>query len=290
MKRTILLALDTSTEYCSVALGIASGADATRTPTPDAGVLDLSGSSAAASSAGASGADASGADASNARPQAVGAAPFSELHVRHELTGSVSSSRLLPAVAEVLGDAGVALADCAAVAFGAGPGSFTGLRTATGAAQGLAFGASLPVVPVSTLMACAEVARNHDAAIGCVLVAMDARMGEAYWATYAWSGTGEWTVVSAPALSSPETIVAPDVPFTLAGNAHAAFGERIAAAERAQSIDGAALPHAAAIAAIALRAWRRGDAIAPALASPEYIRDKVAQTTAEREAARAEST
>jgi tRNA threonylcarbamoyladenosine biosynthesis protein TsaB len=118
---------------------------------------------------------------------------------------------------------------------------------------------------------------------------MDARMDEAYWAIYAWDGN-EWATVSAPALSSPDAISIPELPFTLAGNAHAAFGDRLRASAQARSIDAAALPHAAAVAAIGLRAWRRGEAIAAALAAPEYIRDKVAQTTAEREAARAEST
>jgi tRNA threonylcarbamoyladenosine biosynthesis protein TsaB len=245
MNRTILLALDTSTEYCSVALGVATDRDSPR---------------------------------------------FADLHVRHERTGSVSSARLLPAVGEVLEAAGARLTDCVAVAFGAGPGSFTGLRTATGAAQGLAFGASLPVVPVSTLMACAEAARTQDDTVRCVLVAMDARMEEAYWAIYAWTDEGDWSVVSAPALSAPEAIAAPDLPFTLAGNAYTAFGARLTAAQRARTIDAEALPHAAAVAAIGLRAWRRGDGIDPALAAPEYIRDKVAQTTAEREAAKAEST
>ncbi|RKP54631.1 tRNA (adenosine(37)-N6)-threonylcarbamoyltransferase complex dimerization subunit type 1 TsaB [Pararobbsia silviterrae] len=246
MKRTILLALDTSTEFCSVALGVAPHRDATA---------------------------------------------FSSVHVRHEATGSVSSTRLLPAVGEVLDEAGVMLADCDAIAFGAGPGSFTGLRTATGAAQGLAFGAARPVIPVSTLMACAEAARTRDTGAACVLVAMDARMDEAYWAIYAWSDDdGDWRVVSAPALARADAIVAPDTRFTLAGNAYAAFGARLGAAAQAASIDAEALPHAASIASIALRAWRRGAAIDPALAAPEYIRDKVAQTTAEREAARAEST
>ncbi len=125
----------------------------------------------------------------------------------------------------------LALADCCAIAFGAGPGSFTGLRTATGAAQGLAFGSDLPVVPVGTLMACAEAARARDAAAACVLVAMDARMDEAYWAVYEWSSEDdEWQIVSAPALDRPEAIPAPEQPFTLAGNAHAVFGERLRAA------------------------------------------------------------
>ncbi|CAB3794820.1 tRNA (adenosine(37)-N6)-threonylcarbamoyltransferase complex dimerization subunit type 1 TsaB [Pararobbsia alpina] len=245
MNRTALLALDTSTEFCSVALGVAQ----------------------------------------------EDAVAFSALHVRHEKTGSVSSSRLLPAVLEVLAEAGLRLDACSAIAFGAGPGSFTGLRTATGAAQGLAFGGGLPVVPVSTLMACAEAARGADAGADRVLVAMDARMDEAYWALYEWSAwVGEWAVISAPALARPEAIAVPAQPFTLAGNAHAAFGERLHAAACARVIDAQALPHAGPVAALGLRAWRRGEAVAPALAAPDYIRDKVAQTTAEREAARAEPT
>ncbi len=245
MNPTALLALDTSTEFCSVALGVAQGE----------------------------------------------AAAFDMVHVRHENTGAVSSSRLLPAVAEVLAAAGLDLSACSAIAFGAGPGSFTGLRTATGAAQGLAFGGGLPVVPVSTLMACAEVARGNDASADRVLVAMDARMDEAYWALYEWSAArGEWGVIQAPALSRPEDIEVPAQPFTLAGNAHAAFGDRLHAAAHARVIDARALPHAGAVALLGLRAWRRGEAIAPALAAPEYIRDKVAQTTAEREAARAVQT
>jgi tRNA threonylcarbamoyladenosine biosynthesis protein TsaB len=247
MNRTALLALDTSTEFCSVALGVAYD------------------------------------DAS--------ASAFAALHVRHEKTGSVSSARLLPAVAEVLAEAGLRLAECSAIAFGAGPGSFTGLRTATGAAQGLAFGGGLPVVPVNTLMACAEAARDTDPDADRVLVAMDARMDEAYWALYEWSATaGEWTVLSAPALARPEAIAAPVQPFTLAGNAYGAFGERLHAAASARVIDAQALPHAGPVATLGLRAWRRGEALAPALAAPDYIRNKVAQTTAEREAARAEPT
>jgi tRNA threonylcarbamoyladenosine biosynthesis protein TsaB len=245
MNRTALLALDTSTEFCSVALGVAYD------------------------------------DAS----------AFASLHVRHEKTGSVSSARLLPAVAEVLAQAGLRLDACSAIAFGAGPGSFTGLRTATGATQGLAFGGGLPVVPVNTLMACAEAARNTDPGADRVLVAMDARMDEAYWALYEWSvAAGEWTVLSAPSLARPEAISAPAQPFTLAGNAHGVFGERLHAAASARVIDTQALPHAGPVAALGLRAWRRGEAVAPALAAPDYIRNKVAQTTAEREAARAEQT
>jgi tRNA threonylcarbamoyladenosine biosynthesis protein TsaB len=245
MTRTVLLALDTSTEYCSVA-------------------LLCSDSSAAASAA---------------QPRTW---------VRHEETGAVSSTRVLPAVREVFDEAGLTLADCDAIAFGAGPGSFTGLRTATGVAQGLAFGLDRPVVPIGTLLACAEAARLRNPSAARVLAVLDARMDEVYWADYAWhAADGEWRVVQPPSLGGPDAVVAPDVPFTLAGNAAAAFGARLGVAARAAEIDGAALPHALPVAYAALRALRAGRAVPAERAAPEYVRDKVAQTTAERLAARA---
>lgn len=253
MTRTVLLALETSTEFCSVALLIS--------------------------------------DAS--APLGAGA---DRLWVRHEATGAVSSTRVLPAVRELFDEARVPLADCNAVAFGAGPGSFTGLRTATGVAQGLAFGLDVPVVPISTLLVCAEHARARDPSADRVLVALDARMEEVYWAEYAWqagdaagvdSGDGEWRVVAAPSLAAPAGVGLPDGPFVLAGNAAAAFGEKLAVAARARAIDGDALPHAGPLATAALRAYRAGRTVRAEQASPDYVRDKVAQTTAERLAAAA---
>lgn len=245
MTRTVLLAFDTSTEYCSVAL-------------LDAG-----------------------------EPAEPGRASPPRLVARHEPTGAVSSARVLPAVREILREAGLALADCSAIAFGSGPGSFTGLRTAAGVAQGLAFGLGVPVVPVSTLLVCAERARLRDPSAGRVLVAMDARMDEVYWADYRWDAAAQaWRAIVAPSLGAPGALVLPDEPFTLAGNAAAAFGERLPAALAARTVDGDALPHAVALAHAALRAWRAGQAVPADQAAPEYVRDKVAQTTAERLAAR----
>jgi tRNA threonylcarbamoyladenosine biosynthesis protein TsaB len=248
MTRTVLLALDTSTEFCSVAL--------------------LSASSAAAG------------------------APGSEeprVWVRHEATGAVSSTRLLPAIRELFDEAGLALADCGAIAFGAGPGSFTGLRTATGVAQGLAFGLNCPVVPVGTLLACAESARLRDPSVKRVVAALDARMDEVYWADFAWDEVeGEWRTIQPASLDAPDRLRLPEVPFTLAGNAAAAFGPRLAASAVAEAIDGEALPHALPLAFVALRALRAGRTVPAELAAPEYVRNKVAQTTAERMAEKAE--
>jgi tRNA threonylcarbamoyladenosine biosynthesis protein TsaB len=241
MTRTVLLALDTSTEFCSVALLCS--------------------------------------DSLAGAPRAW---------VRHEETGAVSSTRVLPAIRELFDEAGLTLCDCDVIAFGAGPGSFTGLRTATGIAQGLAFGLDLPVVPVSTLLACAEAARLSNPAVTRVLAALDARMDEVYWADYAWQAhEGEWRALRLPTLGAPDAVVAPDAPFTLAGNAAAVFGARLGAAEHAIAVDGAALPHALPVAFAALRAYRAGRCVPAEQATPDYVRDKVAQTTAERLAARA---
>jgi tRNA threonylcarbamoyladenosine biosynthesis protein TsaB len=208
--------------------------------------------------------------------------------VRHEATGAVSSTRVLPAIRELFEEAGLALHACNAIAFGAGPGSFTGLRTATGVAQGLAFGLGCPVVPIGTLAACAESARMRDPSATRVLAALDARMDEVYWADYAWDDAQQdWRTVRAAALDAPQRLVAPDVPYTLAGNAAAVFGARLTVAAGARSIDGDALPHALPIAFAALRAWRAGRAVPADQAAPEYVRDKVALTTAERLAVKA---
>jgi len=250
MTDTVLLALDTSTEFCSVALLRAAAFSAS----------------------------ASGASVSDSNP---------EVWVRHEATGAVSSTRLLPAIGELLREAGLSLADCDAVAFGSGPGSFTGLRTATGVAQGLAFGLDIPVVPVSTLLVCAESARLRDPTVTRVLSALDARMDEAYWAHYEWdAAAGDWRTLHPAALDAPGRIAAPEAPFTLAGNAAAAFGARLTAAGAARTIDAHALPHALPLAHAALRAWRAGRTVRADEAAPEYVRNKVAQTTAERLAAK----
>ncbi|KQR90248.1 tRNA threonylcarbamoyladenosine biosynthesis protein TsaB [Burkholderia sp. Leaf177] len=254
MTRTVLLALDTSTEYCSVALLVAGPAAA--------------------------------AAHRNAPHHASG-----EIQVwfSHELTGPVSSTRLLPAIRELFDQAGLKLADCSAIAFGAGPGSFTGLRTATGVAQGLAFGLGIPVVPVGTLLACAEFARLHEPSVTRVLAALDARMNEAYWADFRWDdAANDWVTLQAASLDVPGVIPAPDVPFTLAGNAAAAFGDLLPIQQSAAChVDLDALPHALPVALAGLRAFRAGRTVAADQAAPEYVRNKVAQTTAERLDARA---
>lgn len=197
--------------------------------------------------------------------------------------GAQSSSHLLPAVRALMAESGLAFTALDAIVFGRGPGSFTGLRTACAISQGLAFAASsqrdteLPVLPVDTLMAVAEEARLL---YGCtqVLACMDARMDEVYSAAYSYNGT-QWQLDSELRVCPPEDVSAP-VGYVVAGNAHAAYGERLLPAS--QHV--AAMPTANALLNLAPALLAQGLAVPAQDALPLYIRDKVAKTTAEREA------
>jgi len=182
--------------------------------------------------------------------------------------------------------------DLDAIAFGAGPGGFTGLRTACAVAQGLAFGQGLPVVPVDSL---AIVADDAALQLGDVLpaqapvwVLMDARMDEIYAGCYRDDGAAGWRAVVEPALTTPDALHAQwrDVPpGVVAGSALDAFGERLhtGTAQRVPVEQG----RAQALGWLAAAGFARGDAVPADQALPIYLRDKVAQTTAEREAAKA---
>lgn len=207
--------------------------------------------------------------------------------LEHEAAGgAIASATLIPAIQDLLARAGVTLRDLDAIAFGRGPGAFTGLRTAASVAQGLALGAGKPVLPVDTLLALAEDAR--DGATDTVVWAlMDARMDEIYAAQYAYAG-GAWRVLDAPMLLRPEALHARwrgAPPVRVAGNALDAFGTRLSTgtAERVPQ----AAPRARALLRIAQAMWERGGALDAAAALPLYVRDKVAQTTVERDALRA---
>jgi tRNA threonylcarbamoyladenosine biosynthesis protein TsaB len=190
--------------------------------------------------------------------------------------GPQASAALIPALQALLARAGLALADLDAIAFGRGPGSFTGLRTATAVAQGLGFGAGVPVLPIDTLLAVAEEARGlHGAAR--VMAVLDARMGEVYAAAYE-QVDGRWLTRQEPALARPEDVVVP-AGWVLAGNA---LDLLPVAAQRVP-----VLPTGRALLRLAPAALAAGGPHGAAQALPLYIRDKVAQTTEERAADRA---
>lgn len=194
------------------------------------------------------------------------------------------SQSLLPMAQALLADAGIRLADCDAIAFGAGPGSFTGVRTACGVVQGLAFGAGLPVAPVGTLDAMAQACREKTGASD-VLCILDARMGEVYWAQFR-HGAGGWQTVVAPRLSSPAD-VAPAGAVQACGNGLAAYADAFAGRDFMAGAEAGIMPHAAQIAVLGRLAVARGDTLEAAAAQPVYLRNKVALTTAERMAGKA---
>ncbi|SFM17660.1 tRNA (adenosine(37)-N6)-threonylcarbamoyltransferase complex dimerization subunit type 1 TsaB [Rugamonas rubra] len=188
------------------------------------------------------------------------------------------SQAILPMVQELLAEAGIALADCAAIAYGSGPGSFTGVRTACGIAQGLAFGANLPVVPVVTLDAMALACHQQSAAAD-ILAVLDARMGEVYWAQYHYADG--LRAVLAPALSAPEA-VAPQGSPAACGNGLSAYAEAFAGRDFAAAAQPLVMPHAVQIAQLARLALAAGATVTAAEAQPLYLRNKIAFTSAER--------
>ena len=199
--------------------------------------------------------------------------------------GAQASATLIPAVLDLLARAGLTLRDLAAIAFGAGPGAFTGLRTACAVAQGLGHGAGVPLLPVDTLLVLAEAARAQTGAER-VLAVLDARMDEVYAAAWQWTDGG-WMARAPMGVSAPEGVALPPgevaCDWLLAGNALAVCGDRLPAGCARLAVQ----PDAVALLRLAPALLAAGAAVPAAQALPRYIRDKVAQTTAEREAARA---
>ena len=204
---------------------------------------------------------------------------------RRVLAEQRHSSLLLPMVDELLRESDISLRQLDGIGYGAGPGSFTGLRIACAVTQGLAFGADLPVAGVSTLESIAEQTGADQ-----VLTVLDARMAEVYWAAYQREGPHPeghkgWRAVSEPQLALPESVAVPAAgEWVGAGNGFAVLGEvlRPRLAARLVRIDDTLMPDAAAMAPLAARAFERGEGMDAALAAPIYLRDKVALTVDER--------
>ncbi|MBS1131539.1 MAG: Peptidase glycoprotease [Proteobacteria bacterium] len=192
--------------------------------------------------------------------------------------GRSHSETLLPLVRELLLEAGVKVAQLDAIAFGVGPGAFTGLRIACGAAQGLAVAANVPLIPVTSLETMAAMAGAER-----VLALLDARMGEVYSGRYRLTADG-YVLDGEIRVSAPGDVSLPTESGWIAcGNAIAAYpalAEGLSAADVATQPVTA--PTAAVVAQLAVPRAMRGEGIDAALAAPLYVRDKVAKTVAER--------
>lgn len=212
----------------------------------------------------------------------------------HGVGGSNASAQLIPVIQDLLRQAELTLNDLTALVIGQGPGSFTGLRTACSVAQGLAMGANLKVIQIDTLMAVAEEARAQLQAHS-VGVLVDARMSEVYAGAYAWQpASREWTSVMSLQVGPPEAMLKalsslPNACDAWAGNGLSVYQERLNLTSNTNlpAMCPSASPHALALLRLAPVQWDRGQAVSPEQVQPLYIRDKVAQTTAEREAIKA---
>jgi len=232
--------------------------------------------------------------------------------------GAKASAQLIERAMDLLKQANLKLSELDAVVFGRGPGSFTGLRTSCAVAQGLALGADLPVLPIDTLLAVAEEARFQQGSTH-VMAALDARMEEVYAAAYVYQDSeserqGRWHAVplgdantAGFELCRPENLAAPVGPsaavgamtpanraddvlgpdWVLAGTAGAVYGPRFSQLQNRVRCPGHAVwPTATALLRLAPHAWADELAVPAEAAQPLYLRDKVAQTTLEREAAK----
>ena len=196
---------------------------------------------------------------------------------------------ILRMIDELLQETSTPLASVDAIAFGRGPGSFTGVRLAASVTQGLAFGADLPVVPISDLQAVAQRALlrrpDLDVASQHTLVCNDARMQEVYWACFECGAEGLMLPVGAERVSKPSAVQLPTewsgVPVTAAGRGFAAYKElRGNLTGRLTNIVDDLLPGAAEIAALAIPEVRAGRMLPPEQAIPVYLRDDVAKPKA----------
>lgn len=194
--------------------------------------------------------------------------------------GQTHSQIILPQIQVMLDAAGLQLSDLNGIAFGAGPGSFTGVRIAAGVAQGLGFGANLPIVSVCTLLALAQ-ASSADKVIAC----LDARMGEVYHAVYE-KMDGEWQCIIEPGLYKPDAVpVVEGVGWVGAGSGWQTYSEQLGTIyiEQLQAVQPQLVPAATAILELSRPIFANGEAKPASEAMPIYIRNRVALKTLERE-------
>ena len=194
---------------------------------------------------------------------------------RYAVIPRLHAQSILPMISEVLAEAGIAKTDLDAIAFGRGPGAFTGLRIAVGVVQGLAFALELPVLAVSNLAAIAQRAYREQGAEQ-IAVAIDARMDEVYWGCYTVVD-GEVRLQGIEAVLPPERAELPRTAqgeWFAAGTGWQAYAERIAVLVYGR--DEQLLPDAQDVLTLACGMWQRGEAITAQEAQPIYLRDQVA--------------
>ena len=204
-----------------------------------------------------------------------------EVRARYQVAAKIHAKILLPMLNELMAEAQLSPQQLDAVAFGRGPGGFTGVRIGTAAAQAIALGADIPAAPVSNLAAIA--ARAHrDHGDEKVAVAIDARMGEVYWAAYQIENI-EPELIGSEVVCPPQNVAQLDSEWVAAGTGWATYSEALTAVSQARQKDTMTqLPHAVDILNIGAEMIRQGRGVSAENALPVYLRDNVARTEEER--------
>lgn len=199
------------------------------------------------------------------------------------ITTNGHSKLILPMVDSLLADAGLKPADLDGLAFGCGPGSFTGVRIATGIIQGIAFALDLPVVPVSNLAAVAQDFFDHSDE-NHAFVAMDARMNEIYWGVYQRNALGFAELLGKEAVISAIEVEFPDISGVGIGSGWKAYHQDLLKhlSGHLTRYETDTLPRARAVARLGVEGFKQGVAVAAERATPVYLRNKVAKKECER--------
>jgi len=221
--------------------------------------------------------------------EACSAALYSDGDIteRFALAPKEHTKLILPMIDGLMADAGLNPFDLDALAFGCGPGLFTGVRIATGIIQGIAFGADLPVVPVSTLAAIAQdFFGSHNDSLNdkVAFVAMDARMDEIFWGVYRCNELGYAELIGREAVTPAEMVEFPDMAGVGIGSGWAVYRQVLMTrlAGRVKHCQTDFLPRAGAIACLGAKGFETGLAVPVEKAMPVYLRDKVAKKESER--------
>lgn len=198
-----------------------------------------------------------------------------EITQQFEIAPQRHSDILLDRIDKLLSDAGMNLKNLDAIAFGSGPGSFMGIRIATAVAQGIAYGIDLPVIPVSTLQALAQVAYQKIKSER-VIAGWDARMDSIYWGVYQVDYRNIMQAITGDHLNYPKDIEFLTKNEIGVGNAWALYRDSLS--PDFPFIEKEIYPEAASVAMIAHQKFKQGDVLAPQKAEPTYIRETVTRS------------
>ena len=200
------------------------------------------------------------------------------LYSRNEIAPRDHTKKILPMVDEVLKEAGISLQEVDALAYGQGPGSFTGVRIGIGIAQGLALGADLPMIGISTLAAMAQNAYRQTGATH-VATAIDARMSEVYWAQYQRQQDGSWITIGEECVVPPSDLVAhlgqDEFTWAQVGTGWQAYAQDFANLALNRIETPVLYPESQDIAFLAKFELEKGNTVAVENSSPVYLRDTV---------------